>query len=60
MTTQELRSPGRRWLAWLAAAGRAAARGLRLVGSQCCAGRAATAWQLTRDRDSEDRRPGPE
>jgi hypothetical protein len=51
-------SPGRRWPAWLAAAGATIISGLRLVGRQCCAGRADAAWLQVRDRNCQDRQPG--
>jgi hypothetical protein len=48
---QDLQLPrGRRWASKLAAAVAVAARGLRIVGSNCCVARADAAWQQVRDR----------
>lgn len=51
MSTQDLRQPrGRRCASKLAAAVAVAARGLRIVGGNCCVARADAAWQHVRDR----------
>ncbi|HEX4659914.1 MAG TPA: hypothetical protein VH307_21215 [Streptosporangiaceae bacterium] len=44
-------TPARPWLGALARRAADVISRLRLVGSQCCVGRADTAWQRTRDRE---------
>jgi hypothetical protein len=43
--------PGRAWRGALRDLGGTVARSLRLVGSQCCVGRADVAWRRARDRE---------